>query len=320
MIFKRVAFLVGLITCLVSASGLAQKAGQLGDPAPALTVGEWIKGKPVKFEAGTNFYVVVFCQLTRAGELAITNLDLLQKDYQDKGLVTVIISEDAPEVLKQFVMLHADELNFTVAADDLASRTKANYQRVFNQFRSPLAYVVDKKGRVVWFGHPLTENLGEVVDQIAADKFDLTAEKREVREQRDMDAYLMLARQDDPRTEKAGQMLLAARTNNASALFNMAEHIAKDPYLDHRDVALATEALDQAGQISSTNAIGIALDRAVLVFQTGKQQEGLAMAKQALANAKTDDEKKDADLDVRVMQTRIAAPKDSTTNAAPANP
>jgi len=137
MIQKLSPGLVGLITCLLAVVSRAEpsnvvvsmpmrpspmrlavtrntnaarreRIGRLGDPVPPITVVEWIKGKPVKIpraaDNATNFYVLVFCTLSHANDFALTNLSCLQRQYQDKGLVTVAISAEPAESLRQFVM------------------------------------------------------------------------------------------------------------------------------------------------------------------------------------------------------------------------
>jgi hypothetical protein len=129
-----------------------------------------------------------------------------------------------------------------------------------------------------------------------------------------MEQYLALARQDDPRTAKAGRIMLTLRTNDAPALCNLAFQIASDPYIEKRDVALASEALDRAEQLATTNTTDIAVNRAILLFQTGKQAEGLAKARQALASAQTKEDKEEAQANLRAMEARLAADKASQTN------
>ena len=122
MMNKNAALLIGLMSCLAAVASYAQTTNvveksshagkssggefsKLGDPAPPITVKEWIKGTPVNIKAGTNIYVLVFCTLSRANEFAITNLSSLQKLYQNKGVVVVAISSEPVEPLKAFVQL-----------------------------------------------------------------------------------------------------------------------------------------------------------------------------------------------------------------------
>ena len=317
MINKHAVLLVGLMACFAPVSSFADK---LGDPAPPLTVMEWIKGKPVDFKAGTNIYVLVFCTLSRANEFAITNLNNLQKIYQNKGVVVVAISSEPVEPLKTFVQLKGAEIDFTVAADDDARKATTSYQQAFKQMMLPRAYVVGKDGKVLWLGHPLRDNLGEVVDEITSGRYNLEQTQKNIIAKEQMEQYLALARQDDPRTAKAGRIMLTLRTNDAPALCNLAFQIASDPYIEKRDVALASEALDRAEQLATTNTTDIAVNRAILLFQTGKQAEGLAKARQALASAQTKEDKEEAQANLRAMEVRLAAAKASQTNAPAGKP
>ncbi len=337
MFNKNAALLIGLMICLTAVASCAQTTNvveksshagkssggefsKLGDPAPPITVKEWIKGNPVQIKAGTNIYVLVFCTLSRANEFAITNLSSLQKLYGDKGVVVVAISDDPPEQLKEFVQLKGAEINFTVAADDDARKMTASYQQAFKQMMLPRAYVVGKDGTVLWYGHPLRDGLGFVVDEITTGRYNLEQTRKKITASEQMEQYLTLARQDDPRTAKVGRIMLTLRTNDAPALCDLAFQIATAPYIEKRDATLATAALDRAAQLTTTNATEIAVDRAILLFQTGKEEEGLAQARKALTAAQGDDDKREANTCIRAMEARLAAAKASQTNAPAAKP
>jgi len=317
MFNKHAVLLVGLITCLAPVASFADK---LGDPARPLTVKEWIKGQPVQIKAGTNIYVLVFCTLSRANDFALTNLSNLQKIYQDKGVVVVAISEEPPEPLKEFVQLKGPEIEFAVAADDDGNRTEVNYLKAFKQVMIPRAFVVGKDGKVLWHGHPLTGGLGEVVDEITSGRFNLEQTQKNIMAREQVEQYLVLARQGDAGSEMAGRMLLTTRTNDAAGLCDLAYQIASDPYIAKRDVALASEALDRAEQLEATNTTDIAVDRAILLFQTGREEEGLARARQALASAQSQAAKNEAQTCVRAMEARLAAAKTNQNKAAEGKP
>src|ERR1035437_729592 len=337
MLNKNAALLIGLMSCLAAVASCAQTTNvvensshagkssggefsKLGDPAPPITVKEWVKGTPVNIKAGTNIYVLVFCTLSRANEFAITNLSSLQKLYQNKGVVVVAISSEPVEPLKAFVQLKGAEIDFTVAADDEARKATTSYQQAYQQMMLPRAYVVGKDGKVLWHGHPLRDNLGEVVDEITSGRYNLEQTQKNIIAKEQMEQYLALARQDDPRTAKAGRIMLTLRTNDAPALCDLAFQIATAPYIEKRDAALATAALDRAAQLATTNATDIAVDRAILLFQTGKEEEGLAQARKALTAAQGDDDKREANTCIRAMEARLAAKKASQTNAPAGKP
>ncbi len=309
---KHAILLVGLMACFAPVSSFA---GTIGDPAPRLTVKEWIKGKPVDVRTGTNIYVLVFCTLSRANDFALTNLDDLQKQYRDKGVVVIAISDEPPEQLQEFVKLNGAKIGYTVAADDDARRTTVNYMRAFQQMMLPRAFVVGKEGKVLWHGHPLTGGMGEVVDEITSGRYNLEQTQKSVVAAEQMENYLALARQDDPKSAEAGRMLLTVRTNDAAGLGDLAFQITTDPFIAKRDVALASEALDRAEKLATTNATDIAVDRAILLFQTGKEEEGLAKARQALASAPSPEAKNEAQVCIRAMEARLAAAKTNQMNA-----
>src|ERR1039458_5070274 len=300
MINKHAVLLVGLMACLAPVSSFAEK---LGDPARPLTVMEWIKGKPVQVKAGTNIYVLVFCTLSRANDFALTNLSNLQTIYQDKGVVVVAISDEPAEQLKAFVQLNEAKIEFAVA-DDNASRTMINYQQAFEQVALPRAYVVGKDGKVLWHGHPLLDGLGDVVDEITSGRYNLKQTQKRIVAAEMMEKYLALARQDDTNSVMAGRILLTIRTNDAAGLCDLASQIATDPFIVKRDVALASAALDRAEQLGAMNITDIAVDRAILLFQTGKEEEGLVRARQALAPAPSPAPNDEAQICVRAMETR----------------
>jgi hypothetical protein len=281
---------------------------------------EWIKGKPLDVKAGTNIYVLVFCTLSRANDFALTNFSILQKIYQDKGVVVVAISDEPPGQLKEFVQLKGAKIEFGVAADDDGSRTVVNYQRAFKQVMLPRAYVVGKDGKVLWHGHPLRDGLGEVVDEITSGRYNLEQTQKSIIAREQMEKYLALARLDDASSVTAGRMLLTIRTNDAAGLCDLAYQIATDPFIEKRDVALASAALDRAEQMATTNTTDIAVDRAILLFQTGKEEEGLARARQALASAQSQTAKNEAQICVRAMEARMAAAKTNLNKSAESKP
>ena len=341
MLKKRAVLLIGLMACLVSCSvpaqptnvvgapaiagatpdgqptpgisALHEKIGKLGDAAPPLTVLEWIKGEPRKIKSGTNLLVLVFCSLSRANEFALTNLSRLQEKYQDKGVVTVAISDDPPDQLRTFVQLKEADIDFSVAADEIPSRTARNFLHAFRQIQLPRAFIVDTNGNVLWFGHPLTDGMGEAVEEITSGRYDLQQSQKDIVAREQMEQYLALARQADGRSAIVGRKLLAIRTNDAPGLCSLASKIATDPYIQDRDFDLAKAALDRAEQLSSTNATDIAVDRAILLFQAGRETDGLATARRALASAQSPDDKEEAQICIHAMETRLAAKASQTT-------
>ena len=77
----------------------------LGDPAPALQVAEWIKGAPVDFKTGKgkNVYVLDFWATWCAPcRMSMPHLTELQQKYKSNGLVIVSISDEHPRLIEAF--------------------------------------------------------------------------------------------------------------------------------------------------------------------------------------------------------------------------
>jgi hypothetical protein len=100
-------------------------------------------------------------------------------------------------------------------------------------------------------------------------------------------------------------------------LLDLATKIATDPAIDNdkRDVAVATAALDRVARLSTTNATDIAVDRAILLFQSGRQEEGLAQARKALESAQSKDAKDEVQVCLHAMEVRMAMAKTNQVSA-----
>jgi hypothetical protein len=124
-----------------------------------------------------------------------------------------------------------------------------------------------------------------------------------------VDEYRLLSRHGDPKAKELGQKILLARTNNAAALGDFAYRIATDSSNTNRDFALASRALDQADKVAGTNKSQLVMARAIILFETGKKEDGLALAKKALDMVKDPKEHLSAEAYLRVMEARLEAEK-----------
>jgi thiol-disulfide isomerase/thioredoxin len=147
-----------IFTCLFMAlAALQVSAAELGMPAPALNVTEWVKGKAVDLNEGKgkNIYVVEFwatwCPPCRA---SIPHLTELQKKFKDKGVIVIGVSDETVAEVKPFVTKMGTKMEYTVAVDK-NDKTSAAYMGAFGVGGIPHAFVVDKTGAIVWHGHPM---------------------------------------------------------------------------------------------------------------------------------------------------------------------
>jgi peroxiredoxin len=184
-----------LLGCLAAGAFVpSSRAAQLGDPAPALSIGEWIKGDAIDMaEAKGKNVVVVEFWATWCGpcRVSIPHLTEMQKKFEERGVVFVGVSdEDAPTV-KPFVDNMGDKMEYRVAIDRNRQTSEA-YMQAFGVNGIPHAFVIDREGRIAWHGHPM-DGLDRVLDRLAANTFDLATERKRLTAQRKVQEYLEMA-------------------------------------------------------------------------------------------------------------------------------
>jgi len=308
-------YAVLLLVVLAGLAPLSGRGGQIGEPAAPLLVTEWIKGQPVEVKPGTNIIVLeIFTTSSLASRASITNLNALQKRFKGQGVVVVGVSDEPVNLIKEFVEHDGAIIEYAIAADD-QRKTTLNYMMPVRQRGVPCAFVVGKDGRLLWYGHP-QHGLDQALDQIVAGRYKVEQAATADVAKTQMRQYLTLARKDDPRTRAAGQRLVAARTNDVAQLCEVAFEIATDPGITKRDFVLASAALDKAEKLAPTNSTRVDVTRAVFLFESGKREEGLARARQAIASAQDQKEKANAEGCLHTMEARFEAAKTNQTIAA----
>ena len=311
---KKMFLLVVLLAGFAPRAGLG---GLIGKPAPPLVVQEWINGKPVEIKAGTNIFVVEIWRASSPAKLAIiTNLNDIQMRFKTNGVVVVGISDEPVEKIKANIQhdgTNIMNIEFAIAADN-RRKTSLEYMKPIGQTAIPCAFVVGTNGNLLWHGPPL-RGLDEALGLITTGQYDAErAGKIEVATHQ-MEQYLNLVRRGDTRSRAAGNALLANRTNDVELLSDMAYRIVTAPKVYH-DYALAGRALDQAEKLATTtNMAPVMITRAVWLFESGKRDQGLNMATQAIASAQSPMDKTNALLCLHAMEIRSAA---ANTNQTPA--
>jgi thiol-disulfide isomerase/thioredoxin len=165
-----------LVLCLAFASArAADGALGVGDPAPALSVGKWVKGEPVeKLEKG-KIYVVEFwatwCGPCRA---TIPHMSKLQEQYKDIIFIGQNCWEEDTSGVPAFITQMGDKMTYRVALDDTAHEKKGamavNWMTAAGQNGIPTAFVVGKDLKIAWIGHPM--QLDNVLKGVVAGTFD----------------------------------------------------------------------------------------------------------------------------------------------------
>ena len=178
-------------------------SGQVGSPAAPLTVKEWIKGNPVEVKAGTNIFVVeIFSTTSLASRASITNLNAIQKRYQDKGVVVVGISDEPAERIKEFLQREGAKIEYAIAADDQRPHLAELYDARAAAGNS--VRVHRGQGRQAPLVRPSLHGLEEALDQIVAGSYDLERARKDDTARIQMGQYLAMATRGDPRTRACG--------------------------------------------------------------------------------------------------------------------
>jgi thiol-disulfide isomerase/thioredoxin len=172
------AVLIALAAAILSTSASGATLSE-GDPAPRLYVSKWIRGEPIKtFQPGTAYLVEFWATWWLPCREAMAHLNRLQHKFHDKGLVVIgqnVKETSAPRV-ESFIKHMGDLVSYRVALDEGATN------RFFGKMAEnwlytaeagiPSAFIIDKKGKINFIGHP-DEIDDEIIEQVLAGTFDL---------------------------------------------------------------------------------------------------------------------------------------------------
>jgi thiol-disulfide isomerase/thioredoxin len=174
---------------------------RVGQPAPPLSVYQWLKGSPVSLEKG-QVYVVeftsVFCGPCRA---SIPHIARLAKDYKGKAtFISAYVWESRsyqPDIdkkdsltgdytlhVKKFIHSQGSKFDdIHVALDDPRETIVNTWMFPAGKRGAPVAYVIDQQGNIVWMGNPLELDL--VLKQVLEGNFDSAAALRRIVEKKE---------------------------------------------------------------------------------------------------------------------------------------
>ncbi|MHC4128603.1 MAG: TlpA disulfide reductase family protein [Planctomycetota bacterium] len=149
----------------------------IGDEAPAVDIGHWLKGAEVeKFEPGQVYVLEFWATWCGPCRGSIPHVTELQKQYQDYDVTVIGVSDEKLQVVVDFLfkadkedVIWNEKIGYTLATDPDAS-TKNAYMKPAAQQGIPTAFIIGKDTRIEWIGHPM--GMDEPLDQVVHGTWD----------------------------------------------------------------------------------------------------------------------------------------------------
>lgn len=293
---KTLAVALALVPILLT--GRPAEGAKLGDPAPPLSVKEWVKGDAVRLEAlkGKRAAVIEFwatwCPPCRT---SIPHLTELQQKYKD-AVVIVGISDEEASAVKPFVERMGDKMKYTIAIDD-KHKTNDAYMGAFGLSGIPTAFIVDKSGAVVFHGHPMDPHFEEILHKVVDRTFDFAAYQAELAKSERAKQHIleyfraMESGLDAGQAQEAGKKLYESIADLPDALGYVAYVIAANSNLPHRDLDLAKRMVEQAAHITKGESGFVLHAHARVLFAQGRMDDAVKMQRRAVELAQSDGER-----------------------------
>jgi len=235
----------------------------VGDPAPELTISEWVKGGPIsKFEPGRTYVVEFWATWCGPCRTSIPHLTELQKKHEKDGveIIGVSVWENDYSGVEPFVEEMGEKMDYNVAVDDVpegerTGKMAQNWMEAAGQSGIPTAFIVHDQ-KIAWIGHPMT--MDEPLAKVASGDFDIASAAAEFEAQQ--------------RAQSAMQDLQQAMANVRpgdwkGAIAVLDEFIEKHPTLETQ----------------------LALPKFNMLLQAGQQEEAVAYGSKLVDSALKDD-------------------------------
>ncbi len=207
----------------------------IGDPAPMLKVGKWVKGSEVKsFEKGKVYIVELWATWCGPCKITIPHLTELAHKHKDKvTIIGVSVLERKPEytqIVDDFVREMGDKMDYTVALDDKpdnSGHTVRNWLEASGQDGIPSAYIINQEGKVAWLGYPTdpAADIDGALDKIINGTWDMKAYAKTFQERRDQEKAAQ--EKQAAAMKPISDALKAKDYQQAARLFD--EQISKNP-------------------------------------------------------------------------------------------
>ena len=197
MKFRHILTVALCLTVASTAFGQRKKLS-IGDSAPGLDIAAWVKGDAVSIESGKVYVVEFWATWCVPCRKSIPHLTKLQEKYGD-DLVIIGVSDEEESIVRPFVKAQGKKMNYRVVVDRRKGTKRAWFSRAGLK-TIPAAFIVDRRGKIVFIGNPIDKN----------DKFDAILAK------------VMKGRYDPKLMDQAQRILNQARRNRKVLNWRMA--------------------------------------------------------------------------------------------------
>jgi len=168
---------------VLSASAPASAGLDVGDPAPALAITEWVQGGPVdlKKDASKKVHLIefwaVWCPPCKA---SVPRLNKIQNKHKNELVIIGVTEPDnrgnSPAAIRQFVKQQGQNMTYPVAVDDRGATTQS-YLAAAQAMGIPHAFLIGRDGKIAWQGSPLDDAMEGIIDGVVAGTYDPKVEK-----------------------------------------------------------------------------------------------------------------------------------------------
>jgi len=260
---------------------------EIGDKAPPLQIKKWIKGDKVKLSdlKGKEIVVVEFwatwCGPCRQ---SIPHLTELQEKFKDKGVRVIGVSTEEISTVMDFVEGQGKKMEYTVAVDN-DGKTAQSLMQEFGVQGIPHAFVIDRKGKLAWHGHPLDKEFDEKLEELVQEQ--PAKEDKKLKEALSLQKeYFELAKKEDASKDKLKELsdqMLDLGKHDTEFLSGFTTMIVKSKKLKHRDLDLALRAAEMANDLEKGKDCEMNELCARVYYEKGDMKEALKYLRKSLS-------------------------------------
>jgi thiol-disulfide isomerase/thioredoxin len=261
-----------------------------GDAAPPIAITKWVKGEAVDLQKARDQKVVVvefwatWCGPCR---VSIPHLTDLQKKHKKDAVIIGFTRADpnnSLEKVESFVKDWGDKMDYTVAFEE-EGKTYEAYMTATGQRGIPTAFIIDKAGKLAWFGHP--SGMDEPLEQVIAGKFDIkkAAREHELRLQVEELQGSFLRKLQGNDVEGAGkdaEKIVDIAKDDAGTLNNVSWMLLTFPPAKGKFQKLALAAAVRSNELTKSENWMFLDTLALARFEAGERPEAVKLQRKAI--------------------------------------